>query len=191
MTKAKSKRVGPIAVGMLASVAGVLAISSAQEAPRATLDVASFTSDQKLVFPEGTDRWITIGVGLGGDYNDEAFDPENPGALSHVQIEPSAYDFFRSNGYYADGSMLLLSFYAPQEKPDPSLQGFVQGDLVQREIHVIDRARFAAEGRGFFVFPPASSEPASAMPLGSVCVECHTEHGAVDGTFTQFYPLLR
>ena len=180
-----------IAAGAFTNLAVVFAISVAQESQRPVLDVAEFTPDDMLVFPKDTDRWVTLGVGLGGDYNDEAFDPENPGALSQVQIEPGAYDFFRANGYYADGSMLLLSFYAPQEKPNPALQGFVQGDLVQREIHVIDRKRFTAEGRGFFVFPPASSAPAAAMPLGSVCVECHTEHGAVDGTFVQFYPLLR
>jgi len=184
----RSMRRWPFAAGLLAVAA---AIAVAQEAARPVLDVAQYTADARLVFPAGTDRWITIGVGLGGDYNDEAFDPANPGALSHVQIEPGAYDFFRRNGYYANGSMLLLSFYAPQEKPDPSLQGFVQGDLVQREIHVIDKARFAEEGRGFFVFPPGSDDPVAAMPLGSVCVQCHTEHGALDGTFTQFYPLLR
>jgi hypothetical protein len=186
-----SIRRGLIAACIGTGLAGILATAGAQDPTRGSLDVAEFTTDVRLVFPEGTDRWITLGVGLGGDYNDEAFDPENPGALSHVQIEPRAYDFYQRNGYYADGTMLLLSFYQPQEKPEPSLQGFVQGDLVQQEIHVIDRVRFAEEGRGFFVFPPTSNEPASAMPPGSVCVQCHTEHGAFDGTFTQFYPPLR
>jgi hypothetical protein len=85
--------------------------------------------------------------------------------------------------------MFLLTFFATLEKPEPQLRGFAQGARSMREIHVIDRRRFADEGRGFFVFP--SDQPAAAIPPGSECVVCHNEHGAFDGTFTQFYPTIR
>jgi len=105
--------------------------------------------------------------------------------------EPGAYEHYLETGRYADGTMFLLTFYRSLEKPEPALTGFVQGDVAQREIHVIDRRTFPEEGRAFFVFPGTSSEPASKLPVGSECVRCHTEHGRVDGTFVQFYPTLR
>ena len=154
-----------------------------------SLDVASYTAEGRLEFPDGTDRWILLGTGLGGDYNEEAFDPADPGTISVVKMEPQAYDYFLENGRYADGSMFLLSFFATQEKPEPQLRGFVQGEAEVSEIHVVDRRRFAEEGRGFFVFQ--TEEPAPALPVGSECVVCHSEHGDFDATFTQFYPTIR
>jgi hypothetical protein len=171
---------------------GTWVTASAQPPERTAeaLDVATYGGDGRLALPGNIDRWIALGSGVGGNYSETAFDPQNPGPITVVQMEPSAYDSFLRTGRYPDGTMLLLSFYRPQAKPDPALQGFVQGDLTQREIHVIDRRRFAAEGRAFFVFPPEAAK-ASAMPVGSVCVQCHTAHGAFDGTFAQFYPPIR
>jgi hypothetical protein len=86
--------------------------------------------------------------------------------------------------------MLLLTFYPAAEKSEPPLQGFTQADAALREIHVIDRARFPEEGRAFFVFR-AGGDAAAAVPTGREGVQCHTEHGAYDATFTQFYPTIR
>ena len=153
--------------------------------------VADYGANGQLAFPAGTDRWIAVGSGLGGNYAVEPFDPAQPGPISVVQMEPSAYDYFLKTGRYADGTMFLLTFYATQKQPNPALQGFVQADVVGREIHVIDKQRFAQEGSGFFVFSNGTGTPAAPMPVGSACVECHSEHGAFDGTFVQFYPSLR
>lgn len=176
-----------IAVGYQA--VQVLAQSRTADA-RANLAVAQYTADGQLQFPASTDRWIVIGTGLGGDYESTTFDPANPGSLNVVQMEPSAYDFFLANGRYADGTMLLLTFYGTQAKPEPALRGFVQGDAQLREIHVIDKVRYSNEGRAFFAFPAGTSAVAP-FPEGSECVVCHTEHGAFDATFTQFYPVVR
>lgn len=155
------------------------------------LDVARYDPEGKLEFPDGAERWIGIGAGIGSDYDEAGLDPADPGPIGVAQIEPAAYDYFRTHGRYADGTMLLLTFYAVQEKPEPALNGFVQGEPLQREIHVIDRERFPEEGRAFFMFPGSGSAAAEPLPVGSTCVECHTEHGRLDGTFVQFYPPLR
>lgn len=52
---------------------------------------------------------------------------------------------------------------APFDPANPGLISFVQGDLVQREIHVIDRDRFAEEGRAFFMFPPEVTVAAATV----------------------------
>ena len=173
---------------LLAVAAGVTALFA--QSQRSALDVARYTGDGQLRFPPDTDRWIVIGTGLGGDYESTQFDPANPGSLNVVQMEPSAYDYFLENGDYADGTMLLLTFYNTLEKPAPELRGFVQGDTALREIHVIDKQRYPGEGRAFFAFPVGQNTVAP-FPEGSECVVCHNEHGAFDGTFTQFYPVIR
>ncbi|HEX6996895.1 MAG TPA: cytochrome P460 family protein [Gammaproteobacteria bacterium] len=156
----------------------------------APLDVARYTAEGRLAFPADTDRWVFLGANIGGDYTDAAFDPSNPGRIGVVQMEPRAFAHLVEHGEFADGTMLLLSFYDTQEKPEPELNGFVQGDLTAREIHVIDRQRFA-DGRAFFLFPAGSTAPSDMLPAGNECVRCHTEHGRFDGTFAQFYPVVR
>jgi hypothetical protein len=190
-------RKGILGAAAFAIVGGVLIAQFSQGQQRgassrgANLGVAQYDDQGQLLFPEGTDRWITLGAGLGGEYNDVPFDAEHPGNLSHAQIEPSAYDYFLRTGQYADGTLLLLSFYETLEKPEPALQGFVQGALATREIHVLDSRRFPEERRAFFVYPGGTLEPAAALPVGSACFECHIEHGDLDGTFLQFYPTIR
>jgi hypothetical protein len=161
---------------------------SAQSAD--ALSAPRYGADARLELPDDIDRWIQLGTSFGGDYADLPFDPENPGSFGVVQMEPSAYDHFLEHKTYADGTMLLLTFYPAAQKPEPPLQGFTQADAALREIHVIDRTRFAEEGRAFFVFRPGEDTAAAVAP-GSECVQCHTEHGAHDATFTQFYPTIR
>jgi hypothetical protein len=153
------------------------------------LDVAEYTAAGELVFPADVDEWIHLGSSLGQGYSELSFAPENPGTFHVTQIEPTAYRYLLEHKEYADGTMLLLSFYSTASAPEPELNGFVQGDLTAREIHVIDRSRFAEE-RGFFLF--AEGVSASPMvPAPNQCITCHNEHAAFDGTFTQFYPPIR
>jgi Cytochrome P460 len=178
---------------LAASVVSALSTLAAfgQDGDRGRLDVARYEADGKLSFPAGTDRWIAAGSDIGGTYADRPFDPARPGAIGVVQMEPTAYDYFLKNGRYADGTMFLLTFYAVQQNPQPALQGFVQGAVTGREIHVIDQRRFTKEGSGFFVFSQGTEQPVAPMSLGSVCVQCHAREGAFEGTFVQFYPPLR
>jgi hypothetical protein len=167
-----------------------LAIAQAADGARDDLGLAEYTRAGELVFPDNVDEWIHLGSAIGHGYSEDlTFDPDDPGTIHIVQIEPAAYRYFLENKRYADGTMLLLSFYRTMAAPNPDLNGFTQGDLAAREIHVIDRAKFADE-RGFFLFDPAArSSP--MVPAGNECVTCHAEHGRFDSTFTQFYPLLR
>jgi hypothetical protein len=159
------------------------------DAARPNLEVAEYTAAGELVFPAGVDQWIHLGSAIGQGYSPLAFAAEDPGTIHIVQIEPAAYRYLLEHKQYADGTMLLLSFYRTQSAPSPELNGFVQGELAAREIHVIDRGRFA-DARGFFLFSgDARSSP--MVPPGNECVTCHAEHGRFDSTFAQFYPPIR
>jgi hypothetical protein len=157
---------------------------------RANLDVAEYTAAGELVFPADVDQWVHLGSALGHGYAEElAFAPEDPGTFHVATIEPTAYRYLLEHKEYADGTMLLLSFYSTASAPEPELNGFVQGDLVAREIHVIDRSRFAEE-RGFFLFGEGVSA-SPVVPAPNECLTCHAEHGRFDDTFAQFYPPIR
>lgn len=154
------------------------------------LGVAVYNDQQELQLPANLDEWVHLGSSLGSDYNEEAFDPENPGTLGVVLMEPTAYRHFKQEGEYADGSMFLLTFYRTASKSDPQLQGFVQGAMGVQEIHVIDSARFT-EGQAFFVYSDPQQQSAAKLPDGSECVSCHNAEGDYRGTFIQFYPTIR
>ena len=174
------------ALAILAAALVALSLS-AQDAN--DLGVARYTPLGELVYPDDLDSWIVMGASLGADYNGEAFDPENPGIIGVVQMEPNAYRYFLENREYADGTMFLLSFFAAESKSQPQLAGFVQGNLRGQEIHVIDAERFG-EGRAFFVYSEQGGS-AAKVPDGSECVRCHTAEGDYNATFTQFYPAIR
>jgi hypothetical protein len=177
-------------VAVLVSASGALGQTPSQSGgPRLT--AASYSASGELQFPTDAATWVVLGTSLGSDYAEGAFDPSNPGVIGVVQIEPSAYRRVLETGAYPDGTMLLLTFYRAEAQSEPQLQGFVQGAVRAREIHVIDRQRFPAEGRAFFVYPGTETKVAAATPVGSECVRCHTEHGRFDATFVQFYPPFR
>ena len=86
--------------------------------------------------------------------------------------------------------MLLLSFYnADTQSRSINQNGFTQADLTNFEIHLIDPAR-GADGRAFYTFQADATE-GNLLPPGNGCVRCHTQHGAFQGTFAQFYPTIR
>lgn len=53
------------------------------------------------------------------------------------------------------------------------------------EAHVHDEARFAG---GWAFFDLSAGSAGKLVPAGAACYSCHRAHGAVDTTFTQFYP---
>ena len=57
------------------------------------------------------------------------------------------------------------------------------------EFHVRDAARFKG-GWGFFA-TSGGTKPAALLPATAACYACHQDHGAVDTTFTQFYPTAK
>ena len=54
-------------------------------------------------------------------------------------------------------------------------------------MHVKDEARFPGRW-AFFAF--GTNKTAKLIPATASCYSCHTDHGAVDTTFVQFYPTL-
>ena len=179
--------------GLLVLLQASSALSEAPLGKTAAVDVlnvARFTTDGQLTKPADLAQWVFLGTSLGMGYNQAQFNPGTPGQFQVVLMEPTAYRYFMEHGKYAPGSMFLLSFYNSDSQRSINQTGFVQADLTNFEIHLIDARHAPEEGRVFYVFGGQATE-GRALPKGSECVRCHATHGAYDGTFAQFYPAIR
>lgn len=158
-----------------------------------SVQVAQFDNENRLIKPGNVDEWILLGVSVGHGYpdeNDSEFSLNNPGKLQVIQMEPNAYQFFKDNNYYAKGTMLSLSFYEPLSNPSPAIGGLAQGELATFEIHLIDKVQYA-DTRAFFLYEPGEEVAPMVEPAGNRCVQCHEAEADFDGTFSQFYPIVR
>ena len=155
----------------------------------AGLQAPKFSAPGQLLRPTDLDRWVFMGASVGLGYNQAQFDPKQPGMFQVVSMEPNAYAHFQAHGSYADGTMFLLSFYATQRNETGAESGLSQGDLDSFEIHVIDKHLYQ-DGRAFYPFSKDDLQ-ASALPPNNPCVQCHIQRGVFNGTFAQFYPIMR
>jgi hypothetical protein len=175
----------------------VSAASSSQTSPAAmppdlagdALKVARLDPAGKLLKPADLESWIFVGASLGMGYNPGSFNAAHPGQFQVVLMEPNAFRFFKANQRYAPGSMFLLSFYDSDQRRSINQKGFVQAQMTNYEIHLIE-PKTGDDRHTFYMFG-ATDTRGSPLPRGNGCVRCHVDHGAFDGTFAQFYPTIR
>ncbi len=154
------------------------------------------------VYENGTDlvlpdyrSWRFIGAGLGMSYDGErgtqATGSDNP-RFTHAFVNPSSYDHFMRTGTWPDGTVFMLEFRASQTEGSINRTGRYATALALLEAEVKD-SRFP-DGWAFYTFGSGRSLARTAKPMEGAavapCVECHSEHGAVERTFVQFYPHL-
>ena len=171
-----------------------LGVSIDSRAQEAGADAPEYREGDALVLPKDYRAWPFIGAGLGMTYADEGGTPaaaENP-IFSQVFVNPPAYRHFMETGQWPDGSVFVLEFRASASAASINTSGHFATNLVGLEAEVKD-SRFA-DGWAYFAFGRAGQFVDVAPPLSAEaaapCVECHTDHGAVERTFVQFYPTL-
>jgi hypothetical protein len=109
--------------------------------------------------------------------------------FDNVFVNPEAWRAFAESGRWPDKAMLVLEARGAESRGSINQKGDFQGAAVMGlEVHVKDQARFAGKW-AFFAFSGAG-RTAKMIPLTENCYSCHSDHGAVDTTFVQFYPTL-
>jgi hypothetical protein len=179
--------------GAIAAAALLLAASTNAQAPAA--DGPRYENNTDLVLPADYRSWRFIGAGLGMTYDGErgtqAGAPENP-RFTQTFVNPAAYDHFMRTGTWPDGTVFMLEFRASQSEGSINRAGRFATQLTFLEAEVKD-SRFP-DGWAFYAFGPGNALTRTAQPLAGAavapCVECHSENGAVERTFVQFYPHL-
>lgn len=169
---------------LFAATAGVL---SAQNGSSAF--VPKYAGGGQLQLPSDYREWVFLSSGLGMTYNP----PGTPGmrmdpAFTNVFVNPAAYRAFVSTGKWPDKTMLVLEIRASTSKGSINQGGSYQSEVLAIESEVKDSAKFPGSGWAFFAFGKSTS--GKLLPHTEDCYACHAEHGAVDNTFVQFYPVL-
>ena len=171
-----------VAVALLASAFG----ARAQQAPAGP----SYTATGELIRPTDFREWIFVTSGLGMTYNQPAQGaPPRAPSFTNVYVNPPAYREFLKTGQWPDKTMFILEIRASSSEGSINKGGHYQSNLVVIEASVKDEHRFPGKW-AYFDFGRDMKLQVAALPRTERCYACHTEHGAVDNTFVQFYPTL-
>ncbi len=137
-------------------------------------------------------RYITSGYAMGYGPVAQAAAAAGVRVFDTVYVAPAAHDQFVATGTWPESTMFVLELRTAEGEGSIVTDGQFQSGLEGLEAAVKDSARFTS-GWGYFAFPTDAAGPtgpAEPQPQDSACNDCHRQHGAVENTFTQFYPTL-
>jgi hypothetical protein len=147
-----------------------------------------FDADGALVRPDDYREWVFVTSGLGMTYGPTRPERGQPPRFSNVFVNPDAYRAFTQSGKWPDGTFFVLEVRESEQNVSIDSGGRTQGRLVALEASVKDQRRFPESGWAYFAF--GARRVTAPLPRSDVCYSCHAEHGAVEWTFSQFYPEL-
>jgi hypothetical protein len=159
-----------------------LALPAANE-PAAAL---AYTADGLVLPPAGYREWVYLSTGLDMSYSERAR-TSGHSMFDNVFVDPASWAAFKRTGHWPDKTRFVLEIRAASSQGSILKQGQYQtAELMGLEMHVRDDAR---GGWGFYSVE--NGKPARLLPRSEACYACHEQHGAVDTSFTQFYPTAR
>jgi hypothetical protein len=148
--------------------------------------VPEYTSDGQMKLPEHYREWIYLTTGFDMSYNANGMDMGHH-MFDNVFVNPEAFKVFVETGTWPDKTVFVLEGRRAEGKGSINQKGnFQSTDIMGLEVHVKD-SRFAGNW-AFFAF--GEGKTAKMIPTTAGCYTCHSQHGAVDTTFVQFYPTL-
>lgn len=148
----------------------------------------AYTSDGDLLLPDNYREWVFLTSGLDMSYTD-APSMADHSMFDNVFVDPASWQEFKQTGHWRDQAMFVLEARAANTRGSINKKGKYQTEQrMALEVHVHDTARFKG-GWAFFTFD--GDGPAHQVPYTAECYACHQAHGAVDTTFTQFYPTAK
>jgi len=147
-----------------------------------------YTADGNLKFPANYREWVYLTSGVDMSYSPNM--STNHSMFDNVFVNPEAYKAFLGTGTWPDKTMLVLEARVAGTKGSINKTGHYQtGEIMGREVHVKDTARFGSTANWAF-FNGEDGVTGKLLPKEMECYSCHEQHGAVDTTFVQFYPTL-
>lgn len=148
-----------------------------------------YVNERDLVRPSDYREWTFVSSSLGMSYQPAAKTDDSP-RFGNVFVTPSSYRHFMATGKWPDRTVFVLEIRASQSRGSINKAGRFQSDLDAFEAEVKDSR--LPDGWGFYSFGRGGviQDSAPPLPLSAGCMECHTQHTAVEKTFVQFYPTL-
>ena len=157
--------------------------------PTTRPDGPVYRASGELQYPVDYPEWVFLGTGIDMSYSADAAMRDHS-MFNNVFVNPSAYKAFRQTGHWPDGTVMVLESRGAGSAASINKRGKTETDeLMGLEVHVRDAAHLKG-GWGFFSFenPDNLAAPGKLIDKPASCYSCHEAHGAVDTTFTQFYP---
>ena len=152
----------------------------------------TFDDRGELNRPTGYREWVFAGTGT----TPKAADPHGlfPD-FQNIYIDPESFKFWKQNGTYREGTILVKELIRKGPTESPIGKGFWQGDYYSISATIKDSKRFpkAPGGWGYFKFTnPATGKLNPTSPLlQGACVACHAQAAAGNGPFTELYAPMR
>jgi hypothetical protein len=140
----------------------------------------------EMTLPANYREWVYLTSGFDMSYNPQLTNTGHS-MFDNVFVNPEAYKKFLETGTWPDKTVMVLEARMAEGKGSINQKGHYQGEVMAREVHVKDEARFPGKW-AFFGF--GDGEKGKLIPTSEDCYSCHSAHGAVDTTFVQFYPTL-
>jgi hypothetical protein len=147
---------------------------------------SEYNTRGQMKLPENYRQWVYLTTGFDMSYN-PTLSSMNHHMFDNVFVNPEAYQKFLETGTWPDKTVMVLEARMAEGKGSINKKGNYQGAVMAREVHVKDEARFPGKW-AFFAF--GDEQTGTLVPTSADCYSCHSEHGAVDTTFVQFYPTL-
>jgi hypothetical protein len=144
----------------------------------------------ELVRPENYREWIWLSSGLGMTYGPAGLGASIP-QFDNVFVSPEAWRDFQKAGRWPEGTMFVLEIRYSQSHGSINRDGRFQTDVSAVEMAVKDSGKAPQDHWSYYSFRTTGGEAektAAALPKTRGCVACHSANGAVENTFTQFYP---
>lgn len=170
--------------GMI-SIAAAIAATAAAAGPG-----PQFNARDQLQRPADYREWIFLTSGLGMTYGPAKAQPGQSPRFDNVFVHPHAYREFMKTGRWPEHTVFVLEVRESVENSSINNGGRTQGGHAALEAAVKDSQRFKDGGWGYFTFdsPQGLTDAAKVLPQTASCYACHSRNGAVEWTFTQFYP---
>ena len=151
-------------------------------------DGPTYTAKGEIVAPKDYREWVYLSSGLDMSYSAVAM-PMGHSMFDNVFVDPVSWRAFKATGHWPDKTRFVLENRMAESKGSINKHGQYQTEaLMGAEMHVRDDARFKG---GWAFFALNGDAPGKMIPYEAACYACHQAHGAVDTTFTQFYPTAK
>jgi Cytochrome P460 len=177
-----SRRFSTIAISLLAAAAVTAVIIYAPPAAPAS------AGDETLQRPPDLRELVFLSSSHGLAYGPAARALGSP-AFTNIFVAPQIYKSFMQTGQWPQGTTFFMEVRKGESHTDIGTSGSSQGELLAVEAEKKDSTRYPDGGWAFFDFGPGgANERGQPIPRTADCYTCHRLHGAVEQTFTQFYP---
>jgi hypothetical protein len=158
----------------------------------AILTTTALGANSTLRRPHDLRELVFLSSGYGMAYGPAAAAAKQaggPSPFTNVFVTPDSYRRFMQTGKWPDGTTFFLELRQGVGHAAADVNGAFQGTLIGLAAEQKDTTRYPDGGFAFFDFgSDGKKESAQPLPHSAPCYACHGQHGAVEWTFTQFYP---